>query len=102
MIRRPPRSTLFPYTTLFRSGGTLTISGAVVLGSRTLTNAGRGVWRGPGDIGVLGNSGVLNNLAGAEVHTAELQSPVPLVYRLRLLNKKGGSGTASLLSLTNK
>src|SRR6266581_8417411 len=62
MIRRPPRSTLFPYTTLFRSRPP---------GARF-----GGVQRGPG--------------AGAprsEEHTSELQSPVHLVCRL-LLEKK--------------
>src|SRR3712207_8769269 len=38
MIRRPPRSTLFPYTTLFRSGGAGEVHGA----------AGGGRWHGPG------------------------------------------------------
>src|SRR5258708_18343718 len=66
MIRRPPRSTLFPYTTLFRSGllwiGIL--PALVVVWIRTTTSAGR-----------------------SEEHTSELQSPDHLVCRL-LLEKK--------------
>src|SRR2546429_8164678 len=43
MIRRPPRSTLFPYTTLFRSGiDAMTTDGRVLLGNRTLMD-GRGI-----------------------------------------------------------
>src|SRR5438876_5958563 len=84
MIRRPPRSTLFPYTTLFRSG----------------------FWRG---VGVTHNTFVIESfideLAAAakqdpfeyrrallgkrsEEHTSELQSPVHLVCRLLLEKKK--------------
>src|SRR3712207_9377675 len=36
MIRRPPRSTLFPYTTLFRSGGVAVLVGSILLGVMTL------------------------------------------------------------------
>src|SRR2546426_7319602 len=53
MIRRPPRSTLFPYTTLFRSGPCLVVQGAVAWGDdhRGWTQSGvlwlraRGLWR---------------------------------------------------------
>src|SRR5258706_16351187 len=40
MIRRPPRSTLFPYTTLFRSGGTANAAGDVIVYSILVTNTG--------------------------------------------------------------
>src|SRR5256886_12463225 len=70
MIRRPPRSTLFPYTTLFRSLGT------------------------PGDPG-LGYLQTLAELAGvrpapdrSEEHTSELQAQSNLVCRLLLEKKK--------------
>src|SRR5256885_3698751 len=66
MIRRPPRSTLFPYTTLFRSGGHERGSKA-----RTLTYA----------------EGVRVLCQRSEEHTSELQSPCNLVCRL-LLEKK--------------
>src|SRR5256885_11593451 len=67
MIRRPPRSTLFPYTTLFRS--------------RRLSRAHeRGVL-------LLQHPHVLAQLVRSEEHTSELQSPCNLVCRL-LLEKK--------------
>src|SRR5258708_13896931 len=96
MIRRPPRSTLFPYTTLFRSifigraaspprhrphapairGSTLSAAassqrdsaGCVPISSRTAAGAGAGV--------------------RSEEHTSELQSPDHLVCRLLLEKKK--------------
>src|SRR5574340_1517433 len=65
MIRRPPRSTLFPYTTLFRSlvfnllsGGAIGVPAGMVIGVRS------------------------------EEHTSELQSPKELVCRLLLEKKK--------------
>src|SRR5256885_9488158 len=77
MIRRPPRSTLFPYTTLFRS----------VLGRRERVVAGRvhdveGSVRA--DRGELARVG----LGRSEEHTSELQSPCNLVCRLLLEKKK--------------
>src|SRR5690348_17372144 len=69
MLRRPPRSTLFPYTTLFRSGGQP--AGAHATGA---ASAGPGVG-GP-------------RRRRSEEHTSELQSPVHLVCRLLLEKKK--------------
>src|SRR5258708_31587628 len=72
MIRRPPRSTLFPYTTLFRSPR-LTYAPAVVDGRKLASNlAGRSAapW------------------LRSEEHTSELQSPDHLVCRLLLEKKK--------------
>src|SRR5258708_24266942 len=70
MIRRPPRSTLFPYTTLFRS---LPVP-------RTLDDDGLLCRRGAAPLGC--------RIAGrSEEHTSELQSPDHLVCRL-LLEKK--------------
>src|SRR3712207_7854822 len=83
MIRRPPRSTLFPYTTLFRSGG------GAGQPSRSqaagLEQAPRHCsWQGPGGVVTLGRQ------AGArsEEHTSELQSRQYLVCRLLLEKKK--------------
>src|SRR5690348_18166350 len=81
MIRRPPRSTLFPYTTLFRSGD----RGAG--GARRGTAAGRGggVRRG----WVERDRRLAQIRQGrSEEHTSELQSPVHLVCRLLLEKKK--------------
>src|SRR5438094_6234286 len=95
MLRRPPRSTLFPYTTLFRSLG----------------------WRHPGDGERLGNVGrdrdqVARRVRPLEIdeefegsqrearrgrseeHTSELQSPYDLVCRLLLEKKKKNSTKA--------
>src|SRR5690349_23084607 len=74
MIRRPPRSTLFPYTTLFRS----------VVGERLV----QGVARGDG-----GAAGALHqprpgHRDRSEEHTSELQSRRDLVCRLLLEKKK--------------
>src|SRR5947208_8095957 len=75
MIRRPPRSTLFPYTTLFRSVG---------FEVRTQIIAGAGESRGPITVNyILGP-----RLARSEEHTSELQSPDHLVCRLLLEKKK--------------
>src|SRR5256885_11526937 len=76
MIRRPPRSTLFPYTTLFRSG-----SGDVRLEGRVVRERGREE-QGPRDSGGRGRQG------RSEEHTSELQSPCNLVCRLLLEKKK--------------
>src|SRR3712207_8588601 len=97
MIRRPPRSTLFPYTTLFRSAH-------VVVDDAELGAAGVGVEdgkarRGPADARLADAAGVQQHalarrqieraraVARSEEHTSELQSRQYLVCRL-LLEKK--------------
>src|SRR5256885_6854135 len=80
MIRRPPRSTLFPYTTLFRSG-------------RGTGPTGRGdedppAARGGGARDGGGRPGRHGDAARSEEHTSELQSPCNLVCRLLLEKKK--------------
>src|SRR3712207_8555664 len=80
MIRRPPRSTLFPYTTLFRSG---LEAGSVI--SANMEAECRGPRRG----GPVGRR--LAKLYGtrrSEEHTSELQSRQYLVCRLLLEKKK--------------
>src|SRR5690348_17998395 len=80
MIRRPPRSTLFPYTTLFRSrGGYLDHRSAHRRGDPAGLCPRRGGW------GVV-TAAV--KLWRSEEHTSELQSPVHLVCRLLLEKKK--------------
>src|SRR2546426_5655613 len=86
MIRRPPRSTLFPYTTLFRSG-----LGARPLGTeerprqepcrRRLADPAR------------------SREERSEEHTSELQSPCNLVCRLLLEKKKKSSDSRSWILL---
>src|SRR3712207_8212918 len=82
MIRRPPRSTLFPYTTLFRSGAGGGGSGRGTGGARAAVR-GRGPSAGGGGP-VAGASGTPRS----EEHTSELQSRQYLVCRLLLEKKK--------------
>src|SRR2546430_11376314 len=89
MIRRPPRSTLFPYTTLFRSAGSSGLAGA--RGGANLDRASSGR-RGCG-LGIYGGrSGRVGpaQFEGkrSEEHTSELQSQSNLVCRLLLEKKK--------------
>src|SRR3712207_7755187 len=86
MIRRPPRSTLFPYTTLFRSypfidhstggsiDGTIRATEAMLAGATNAT------------LIVPGHGGPASSRS--EEHTSELQSPQYLVCRLLLEKKK--------------
>src|SRR5256885_13271916 len=89
MIRRPPRSTLFPYTTLFRSRCAARADprrndcGAARLERRRQVDAREPVRRARAD----GGEG---NESRSEEHTSELQSPCNLVCRL-LLEKKTSS-----------
>src|SRR5256885_11081415 len=81
MIRRPPRSTLFPYTTLFRSAfdpQVVSWAGAYGL-TQLLLSTGQ-------DAGRLLRPRV--KLERSEEHTSELQSPCNLVCRLLLEKKK--------------
>src|SRR5256885_11119843 len=78
MIRRPPRSTLFPYTNalpIFNTGNLRNLSGRVIDISTGNITVG----------GIFTNSGTL--VMRSEEHTSELQSPCNLVCRL-LLEKK--------------
>src|SRR2546427_1843602 len=78
MIRRPPRSTLFPYTTLFRSGP----DGR--LGTTGFTFGASGFGGGP----TLGEAFGPGGATRSEEHTSELQSQSNLVCRLLLEKKK--------------
>src|SRR3989454_7478089 len=89
MIRRPPRSTLFPYTTLFRSLmlNLLCLIGALAGLNATLTLPGiAGIILTIG-MGVDSNVLILERIRSEE-HTSELQSPCNLVCRLLLEKKK--------------
>src|SRR5256885_2865639 len=93
MIRRPPRSTLFPYTTLFRSGGDPFPADLAELRSYFKASVmGQPVRAIPGEslnlpFYILGSSDYGANLRSEE-HTSELQSPCNLVCRLLLEKKK--------------
>src|SRR3989449_4914974 len=79
MIRRPPRSTLFPYTTLFRS--------AFGEAGAALVEANLADPWGAATLGAWEERDVLRALRSEE-HTAELQSRLHLVCRLFLEKKK--------------
>src|SRR2546426_2841732 len=83
MIRRPPRSTLFPYTTLFRSIFGQPISNRLAFGRDPLGTISRSY---------ITAKNVMTLVAAqsprSEEHTSELQSPCNLVCRLLLEKKK--------------
>src|SRR5258708_23338021 len=82
MIRRPPRSTLFPYTTLFRSLPGVPHSWNEVSGpARSLRTI---YWRNGISLPCLARC----SMKRSEEHTSELQSPDHLVCRLLLEKKK--------------
>src|SRR5438876_2032329 len=88
MLRRPPRSTLFPYTTLFRS---------LLISNVQSNDAGYYSVVAANAFGSAGSSNALVTVTPAlpnrsEEHTSELQSPVHLVCRL-LLEKKNKNTT---------
>src|SRR2546426_7680526 len=83
MIRRPPRSTLFPYTTLFRS---MTEDGpkSYAVSAGMIVIVPQGTWHrfhSPGGVSLM-------TATRSEEHTSELQSPCNLVCRLLLEKKK--------------
>src|SRR3712207_8152021 len=99
MIRRPPRSTLFPYTTLFRSDETMTLLEladsyeAIATIERELTERGvlgRGETKakGPRARPLELRSSEGTTILRSEEHTSELQSRQYLVCRLLLEKKK--------------
>src|SRR5258706_8653170 len=87
MIRRPPRSTLFPYTTLFRSLRDLT--------PPELVNF-RATWNNNG----LTANRKLSRIVRSEEHTSELQSLTNLVCRLLLEKKKKVDKHALIVKVT--
>src|SRR5437016_7956737 len=96
MIRRPPRSTLFPYTTLFRSSQ-LSPIGSIQLGN-TITQRTRSMAnddRAKGWFCAVASAALLAvSATRSEEHTSELQSLTNLVCRL-LLEKKNDSSLRS-------
>src|SRR5258708_16598402 len=93
MIRRPPRSTLFPYTTLFRSAIKLT---PIELNQLRLST-NHSLWKNDKPILIIDIKSALwyhqaifqhTGIERSEEHTSELQSPDHLVCRLLLEKKK--------------
>src|SRR5688572_31275651 len=96
MIRRPPRSTLFPYTTLFRSVGGLDgdVDSGMAPGIRPGLQPFQPLLDGQkllsvrGAVRVARQIGTANFVIRSEEHTSELQSQSNLVCRLLLEKKK--------------
>src|SRR2546426_5121674 len=87
MIRRPPRSTLFPYTTLFRSPGSALLRRIDGLaGEQRLAPLREAAL--VGQVGEQPQRHGVHAPARSEEHTSELQSPCNLVCRLLLEKKK--------------
>src|SRR2546426_1951960 len=87
MIRRPPRSTLFPYTTLFRSiwvGASAVCACAVAISTALLISTSK-AFICPAHV----------RCPRSEEHTSELQSPCNLVCRLLLEKKKKQTYTST-------
>src|SRR3712207_7766795 len=98
MIRRPPRSTLFPYTTLFRSGEVPDLQGRrrTIRLDRVRMQIGTvRAARGRNPVGCVG-AGRLDAQRRSEEHTSELQSRQYLVCRLLLEKKNKTRRLASL------
>src|SRR3712207_8952260 len=94
MIRRPPRSTLFPYTTLFRSGMVMTPQPIYSTYEKIMSDMGvdsqKSVLRDKPRLVYLSPKGRKfdQEMARSEEHTSELQSRQYLVCRLLLEKKK--------------
>src|SRR5690242_20771444 len=83
MLRRPPRSTLFPYTTLFRSPH-CDAGKAECRGNQSDHEEDGGPFQQHGNLLAV----ITSNIGRSEEHTSELQSHVNLVCRLLLEKKK--------------
>src|SRR5437868_10671357 len=96
MIHQPPRSTLFPYTTLFRSPGEAAPrlrrrnSSTAARGKINRLGAGSAGYQGDADLRQHGGSG---DAGRSEEHTSELQSRFDIVCRLLLEKKKKENNT---------
>src|SRR3712207_7997408 len=98
MIRRPPRSTLFPYTTLFRSPHVVVPpppgTGAPGIGHLEVPENVPAVWRD-----VVFSAQVRDQPRRSEEHTSELQSRQYLVCRLLLEKKKKNKHNIQLIMI---
>src|SRR5258708_31295459 len=98
MIRRPPRSTLFPYTTLFRSHGAVPLVGPGSVGEQPRhARIHLGLPHACGELGPPRSPHAWGRprwmRARSEEHTSELQSPDHLLCRLLLEKKKTETAT---------
>src|SRR5258707_6179108 len=90
MIRRPPRSTLFPYTTLFRSWQSVSAGWGAVTSAEWVGCS----WKGPNG---TAHGPCAQHSGRSEEHTSELQSRQYLVCRL-LLEIKKNNNTSDITS----
>src|SRR5687768_17928809 len=90
MLRPPPRSTLFPYTTLFRSPSVLDVDQMEAIVPLP--------WTGRESVNVRARDGYAEVIRRSEEHTSELQSRLHLVCRL-LLEKKNNSDIPERVSV---
>src|SRR5260221_6434100 len=102
MIRRPPRSTLFPYTTLFRSVAQVQAPGVELCAAAS--NAARSAPVSPSP---AASRWMVASRSRSEEHTSELQSHSDLVCRLLLEKKKKNenrahSSTAGIVQCTDE
>src|SRR5689334_24012599 len=88
MIRRPPRSTLFPYTTLFRSPPRPTQISSMMSSMRTHSFPTTPTYLTPAALKSATNCSKFGGQPRSEEHTSELQSQFHLVCRLLLEKKK--------------
>src|SRR5438034_7282122 len=88
MIRRPPRSTLFPYTTLFRSLNYEVLDSEEAVGRAMLAELETTAGKKNGDLTIILLGGRGAQAMRSEEHTSELQSHSDLVCRLLLEKKK--------------
>src|SRR5687767_15351891 len=98
MIRRPPRSTLFPYTTLFRSraGAAADYDAATRARARTVADS-----LSQADADLLTRN-ISAGLPRSEEHTSELQSLAYLVCRLLLEKKKKNSDLTLVMRIMQR
>src|SRR2546430_9575698 len=94
MIRRPPRSTLFPYTTLFRSEK---LQNPPSYQPTKCAECGKVIIRAHGGYSIVPNKGYVCGACSlrSEEHTSELQSQSNIVCRLLLEKKKKRTHTVS-------
>src|SRR5437868_10733208 len=93
MIRRPPSSTLFPYTTLFRSSGSVLCY--LVASKDRVFQSSVPMW-------LIQEHKLTHEPTRSEEHTSELQSRFDLVCRLLLEKKKKNTHTQQPTTQTNK
>src|SRR2546426_8815776 len=101
MIRRPPTSTLFPYTTLFRSSDYIINDVSTMNGGVPIDRVCVGYVTFPPAAGASGLTGgsfwhkLIEVWQRSEEHTSEIQSPFKLVCRLLLEKKKNNNNSGS-------